>query len=350
MDVGRLIDKVFWSIFRSMMKRMKPETLVICKYCGSGDVVKYGTYHGSQRWWCKDCKRKFVDSDTLPKMKTPITQIASALSGYYGGMSLDSICRHLEQQYSNSFTDAGIYNWVIRFTKDAVDRADKHTPTVGKVWVADETVLKIGGKNIWFWDIIDAKTRFLLSSHISRTRTIKDARKLMEKASQRAGGMKPDLILTDKLAAYLDGIELTFGADTKHIPIKGITAMLNTNLIERFHGTLKDRIKVMRGFHNVDTARLILDGWLVHYNYFKPHESLKGRAPAEVAGIKDSDKNWMDVVRSEVPIIQQDDDDSERPTGQYTQRPKDTKKKRPKRTKSSKVRQKPATTLTTVRM
>lgn len=354
MEIRSLLQQVIWWLFKDIMKRMKPESLTTCKYCGSDDVVKYGTYHGAQRWWCKDCERKFVDSDTIPKMKTPIPQIASALSAYYGGMSLDGICRHLEQQYGTSFTDAGIYNWVMRFTEDAVNRADRHTPTVGKVWVADETVLKIAGKNIWFWDIIDAKTRFLLGSHISRTRTIKDARILMEKASQRAGGMTPDVILTDKLAAYLDGIERTFGADTKHIPIKGLTAMMNTNLIERFHGTLKDRTKVMRGFYSVDTARLLLDGWLVHYNYFRPHESLNGRTPAEAAGIKDADKNWMDVVRNAASRHHIDDagDGDDTPIESLSARhPKSTRKKRkPKRTKTSRVRQEPATTLTTVRM
>jgi transposase-like protein len=40
-----------------------------CKYCGSANVVKYGTHNGVQRYWCKDCKRKFV-LGTLPKMKT----------------------------------------------------------------------------------------------------------------------------------------------------------------------------------------------------------------------------------------------------------------------------------------
>jgi len=278
-----------------MVTRYTMDSLA-CKYCGGRNLVKYGTYHGSQRWWCKDCKRKFVGADTLYKMKTPIRQIASALSGYYGGMSLDSVSRHLEQQYGNSLTDAGIYNWIIRFTKDAVNEAKAYKPDVGDVWIADETVLKIGGRNVWFWDIIDAKTRFLLASHISTKRTTADALTLMKLAEQRAGKV-PELVFTDKLQAYTDGIELAFGAETKHIPSKGFVAPMNTNMIERFHGTLKDRTKVMRGFKSIKTARLILDGWLVHYNFFRPHEGLKDRTPAEVAGIKFAFKDWADVVR-----------------------------------------------------
>jgi hypothetical protein len=105
-------------------------------------------------------------------------------------------------------------------------------------------------------------------------------------------------VFTDKLQAYTDGVELAWGADTKHIPSKGFVVPMNTNIIERFHGNLKDRTKVMRGFKSIKTAKLILDGWLVHYNFFRPHETLKGKTPAERAKVKFPFKNWLDVVNS----------------------------------------------------
>ena len=43
-----------------------------CKYCQSPNVIRFGTYKGIQRYYCKDCKRKFV-LDTLPKAK-PTTE------------------------------------------------------------------------------------------------------------------------------------------------------------------------------------------------------------------------------------------------------------------------------------
>ena len=296
-------DPTFWAYVAGVEKGLKTVTKVMykktfpkCKYCGGKDVVKFGTYNGVRRWWCKNCRRKFIDKDILPKMKTPIEQITGALSAYYRGMSLDDIGEHLDQQYGNRLTDAGVYNWIKRFTQEVIEHTKTLKPDAGDVWIADETVLKIGGKNTWFWDIIDAKTRFLLASHISTTRTTGDAYALMKMAEQRAGKV-PELVLTDKLKAYLDGIELAWGADTKHMPSKGFRAPLNTNMIERFHGSLKGRIKVMRGLRNVKTAKLLLDGWLVHYNFFRPHESLNDRTPAEKAGIKTPIKNWADVVR-----------------------------------------------------
>ena len=95
---------------------------ISCKYCGSSNVVKYGTFEGVQRYFCKDCKRKFADNDALPKMKTSQEIISSALSCYYGGMPLDAIQRHLNQQFGKYYSEAGIYNWVIRFSKEAVNQ------------------------------------------------------------------------------------------------------------------------------------------------------------------------------------------------------------------------------------
>ena len=117
----------------------------------------------------------------------------------------------------------------------------------------------------------------------------------MKKAYNRTGKI-PRIIYTDKLNAYLDGIELTFGADTKHKQGSPFDVANNTNLIERFHGTLKDRTKIMRGLKDIKTAKLFTEGWLLYYNYLRPHESLKGSTPAKVAGVRYPYKNWQDIV------------------------------------------------------
>jgi len=234
-------------------------------------------------------------------MRTPVDQVASALSMYYEGMSLNAIRRHLNQMHRNYPSDSTVYEWITKFTKEAIDKNLSYRPQVGDVWVADETSIKLDGQNVWFWDLIDAKTRFLLASHISKKRTIVDANLLMRKAQIKAGKV-PKVILTDKLAAYYEGVEKAWGGDTRHITSKGFRVQPNTNLIERFHGTLKARTKVMRGLKDIETAKLILRGWLIHYNYFRPHESIDYLTPSQKAGIFAKDNNWLDVVKySAVP-------------------------------------------------
>ena len=267
-----------------------------CKYCGSTNIVRYGQVGGVQYWWCKECERKFADNDAIVGMKTPLKQVSSALGMYYRGMSIDEIRQQLNQQEGNYPSYSTVYDWITRFTGEAVNKLRDYKPNVGDVWIADETVLDVGGHKVWFWDLLDIKTRFLLSSHMSFNRTAQHARTLVEKASKRAGKV-PKVIITDKLWAYLDGIELAFGADTQHVQSKGFTVQPNTNLIERFHGTLKSRTKVMRGLKTQETALGILDGWLVYYNFFRPHESLGNKTPAEKAGLNVPIKNWLDVVK-----------------------------------------------------
>jgi putative transposase len=267
---------------------------VTCKYCGSRNVIRWGKFRGIQRFWCNDCHRKFADNDALPNMQTPVEQVGSAVGMFYEGQSLNSICRTLAQIYNSHPSDSTIYRWVTRFSKEAISEANNYKPNVGDVWIADETVLKIGGKNIWFWDIIDSKTRFLLASVVSTNRGTREAKALMEKAQAKAG-KTPRIVLTDKLAAYIDGIEQAFGADAKHIQSKPFALNNSTNLIERFHGSLKSRTKVMRGLKSIETAKLITDGWLFYYNFLRPHDTLR-KTPAEAAGIKFSYYNWHDVV------------------------------------------------------
>jgi hypothetical protein len=143
--------------------------------------------------------------------------------------------------------------------------------------------------------VIDEQTRYLLASRLATSRTIKETALVMNEAKRRAG-KSPKRIITDKMTAYPDSIEYVFGGNTKHIQSKPFTDVNSTNIIERFHGTLKDRTKVIRGFKNMDTARLLTQAWLVHYNFFKEHESLGNIPPAQRMGLITPFKNWAEVV------------------------------------------------------
>ena len=60
---------------------------------------------------------------------------------------------------------------------------------------------------------------------------------------------------------------------------------------------------ILRGLHNEKTADELLEGWTVHYNYFRPHGSLRRRTPAHAAGIRTDLQNWEDVARLDVRPI-----------------------------------------------
>jgi putative transposase len=305
----------------SPMPNTQPKLKVVCKFCGSQHTRKYGMYKGAQNYYCDDCNTKFTGTDALAHGRVSPVHIVNALNEFYDGMSFHEIENSIENRTASDISHTAVMKWVKKYTKEAIRQTKDLQPKVGDTWIADETYMRIDklkpndpninnpysksrkAKWVVFWDIIDADTRFLLASVAANSRSAGEAKELMLKAAKRAGKL-PKVVVTDKLRSYVEGIELAFGADTKHRQGEPFQVEDNTNLIERFHGTIKDRTKVMRALRNRTTLKTFMDGWLVYYNYFRPHMSLNGKRPAEEAGLKYDSKSWADIVGVEKqPIV-----------------------------------------------
>jgi putative transposase len=245
-----------------------------CKVCGSHQVVKDGLRKGIQRWECKACGKKFVDNHAPPGMKTPAIQISYAVHNYYEGISLNAICKYLQQKHGNYPSDSAVYNWINRFTYTTSERSKFFHPIVGDTWIVDETILNISGHQLWIWDILDKDTSFLLGTEVLLAHDAKNAQLLIQKAIEKAG-KTPKVIITEKLAEYFKNNSYTFEVMSNEY----------TSVIERFHNALQKRTRVMNGLKSVDRIGEFANGWLLHYNYFKPQEYLNGKTPAEVARI-----------------------------------------------------------------
>lgn len=276
---------------------------IVCKYCNSPNVWKYGFRNGIQKYICKDCKRKFSSDDRLYQMKTPFIQVADALDDYYKGKSINKIRDSLNLHHHNLPSSNTVYGWIKKYSDEAIKQYKDYHPSVGDTWIADETVLKLNGINTWCIDIIDYDTRYLLGTKLSPNREIKDIKELFEKVRERTG-KTPKKILTDGWVGYPDGIELAYGADAKHIQTDPFNEAGNTELIERWHSTLKERTKTLRGLKSIESANRFLDGFCVFYNYLRPHESLDGKTPAEVAKVVYPSKSWADIIRVAKPQIE----------------------------------------------
>lgn len=59
----------------------------------------------------------------------------------------------------------------------------------------------------------------------------------------------------------------------------------NNNPIERYNGDVEDRTKTMRDFGSHEGAGCFLSMKRTIHNFVNPHMSLKGKTPAEAAGI-----------------------------------------------------------------
>ena len=56
-------------------------------------------------------------------------------------------------------------------------------------------------------------------------------------------------------------------------------------MVERLHGTIRQRNKVMRGLDDEETAQTLMDGMRLCYNFLRPHSASNGKTPAQKAKI-----------------------------------------------------------------
>jgi len=268
-----------------------------CPHCAKGSLVRNGTRNGVQRYLCPKCGMSYTANGALPGRKIPPEQVGMALQSFYTGTSITKVSRNIVPAFDTSApSKASIYEWIVDYSKLAKSKVAHDKPRTGDKWVADELVARIGGGKVWVWTVMDTDTRYILASHLSRTRTIPDAEALFREANERAG-RQPKSIVTDKLAAYYEGIERVFGGDVKHVLSQGLQSPDNNNMMERLNGSIRERTKVMRGMKSVRTAEIVLDGWNTYYNYMRPHMGLDNKTPAQVAKLETPFTNWEDVAR-----------------------------------------------------
>ena len=101
-------------------------------------------------------------------------------------------------------------------------------------------------------------------------------------------------MFTDSLRHYNSGVKIF--ANAKRVENCGISKRENNNRIERLNGTLRERVKVQRGWK---TAKSVLaEGNRLQYNFVKPHMALEGKTPANAAGI--NAKGWKELLAKAV--------------------------------------------------
>ena len=305
----------FWIASRvELQDKPKPKVFsddsIQCVKCGSIRVVKFGNYNGKQIFKCKDCKSKFREG-LIKKVKYSPETITLTLDLYFSGMSLRKIARTLNDHFDAETGPTTIYRWIQTYVPMISEYVNSLSPQLSDTWHADELFVKMKGgvketqygqKNMAFlWNVMGRKTRFLLASRLSEKRSVVSAASAFREAIQNAHESKPERIYTDAHKSYKDGIEIAFGQERpQHIAKAGMgKPHANNNRIERLNGTLRERVKVQRGWKAMDTK--IAEGQRIQYNFVKPHMALDGQTPAQAAGIGASQRNkWMELLQQAI--------------------------------------------------
>lgn len=270
-----------------------------CKYCGSEKVVKDGKVKGKQVYKCKECGHRFYENTKFARMKADKNLIVTALNLYYDGLSLRKTQRNLEQIFGETFSQVTILNWIRKYSKLVKDFVVTLTPQLSGLWHEDETMLSCEGRNVWFWEMIDEDTKFLVASHVSGTRTLEDTIAVFKQGLEQSK-IRPRAVFVDGSFVYetaFNKVFYTMRKDTRPELVQrvGIRARETNNIVERMHGTVKDRTRVMRGLKAFESTKSILEGFTIHYNYVRPHQSLGGKTPAQAARTE-APSSWKGLI------------------------------------------------------
>jgi transposase-like protein len=273
---------------------------IACKFCNSTEIIKYGKANNKQVYKCKSCARKFVPNEGFEGMKYDPRIVTTTLDLYFKDVSLRKIADHLKQCHSLDIDHSTVYRWICKYTEIIEAYVAALEPELGDIWHTDEMKVKIGGEWRWLWNVMDEKTRFHLVSIITKTREIGDAKKAFRK-SKEVGNKKPKLMVTDGLQSYKKASNSEFydhHQSCKHIADVALQESLN-NVLERMHGTIREREKIMRGIKVDDTPIFPMNK--IYYNFIRPHSALDGKTPAEAAGIGIGGENkWKRLIQKSV--------------------------------------------------
>lgn len=302
---GRKCKHIFAVIYYMLLHEItigvRTVDKVYCRYCGNSDaIIRRGfAYLKSgrvQRYYCKRCQRRFNYRSGLEGMRGEAIAIILSLDLYCRGLSLRAIAQHLQSVYAISVSHTTIYNWIKRYV-NFVDRylSDSRI-NAGTRWHCDETVLKVNGRHLILWTVLDSETKMIIAEHLSYKKDSEEAYHLLKKALERSNS-KPLEIVTDGLRSYNEALYKIFGeSGDKVIHIQGpLTGPVSNNTIERFYRTIKQRFKNIYSFKGDDGAETFIKSFKVYYNNVRPHKSLKERTPAEVTG--EESTSWRDLIK-----------------------------------------------------
>ncbi|HEV2138648.1 MAG TPA: DDE-type integrase/transposase/recombinase [Nitrososphaerales archaeon] len=286
-------------------KRIVPLDYQSC-LCGSEVIVKDGLRHNRngdiQRFTCRECGRRFARNLGFERMGATSQAITGALQLYFSGESLRSTQKFLRLQGVN-VSHQTVHNWIAKYVGLMEKYLDQITPNVSDTWRADEMYVKFKGNMKFLFAMMDNETRFWIAQEVSDTKERTNARHLLSE-SRRLMGKKPATFITDGMEAYhvawrkeyrnLYNPNEVKTVHIRHITLKGDH---NNNRMERMNGEVRDREKVMRGLKRTDSP--IIKGYQLYHNYFRPHMALKGKTPAEAAGITiEGENKWETVIRN----------------------------------------------------
>lgn len=160
---------------------------------------------------------------------------------------------------------------------------------------------------VWTWTALDTDSKFMLSWQCGK-RDLETGRAFMEDLRYRVSG-RPQIV-TDGFRGYPELIEKAFGAEVDYAMMEKQydsrqryigaerfalagnpdMARCSTSLVERHNLSMRQHLRRYARATNGQSKSwahhlAALAWWFTFYNWVRPHQSLRGRTPAQVVGL-----------------------------------------------------------------
>ena len=289
--------------------------IITCPKCNASHIKKRGFRKTAnrqkiQRYECKACRHAFVQDKGFWKMKNHENKITACMNLYYSGMSLRKIQSHLQMFAPKNAHFSSIYRWIVKYADMISNVTDKLSVNSGIELMSDEMEYKRLGRQNWFVDTLDTTTRFMVSSGFIQSRTNEELIRVLKDAKRKTNG-SIKIVTTDALNGYPEVLRKSFGLQSFNHASSRTKSKIIHNIvkadergfnhkIERLHNTIRDRTKIMRGFHgSLDSAKAIMKGMEIYYNYVRKHQGIDNMTPSQIA-IPQLDfgiNKWLSLIR-----------------------------------------------------
>ncbi|MFH1291320.1 MAG: DDE-type integrase/transposase/recombinase, partial [archaeon] len=237
-------------------------------------------------------------------MRNHPKKITCAMDLFYRGVSTRKVQEHFKAFYPHNSSHKSIYRWVVKYSKMISNFTDKLKINGGQEVQIDEMEYKTKGKQSWFIDSIDTKTRYMVASNFFKARGSQEIKTILERAKYKTKG-NVTTITTDGWKVYTKLVKHTFGyynfqrGEMFHNVNIASTGGCFNIYIERLHNSIRERTKTFRGFHgSIESANSIMKGYEIFYNFIRKHQSL-GCCPYELAipSLKINGENkWLELI------------------------------------------------------
>jgi putative transposase len=173
---------------------------------------------------------------------------------------------------------------------------------IDDVSAGDETYIKVLGKHYYVFFFISAQNLKITAYHVADNRGTQPAVIAMNEALRTAEPFQKIILVTDGNPSYPAGIHYLNARQPDQQPIKHhkVIGLQNLDaeseewrafkqLIERLNRTYKYHVRPAAGFNSNNCAVALTTLFVTHYNFLRPHMSLKYKTPIHLPQLDDID-------------------------------------------------------------